>query len=95
LSGDGRTLGSVKDNPVYTQLLEQMRAGTDTQLLADLTRFVDSFADHDDDCPGYAVVGREAELAACTCGFARRYDLLDEVRLRLTANSVGSQPDCR
>jgi hypothetical protein len=85
----------VKDNPVYAQLLQQMRTGTDTQLLADLTRFLDSFADHDDDCPGYAVVGREAELAACTCGFARRYDLLDEVRLRLTAIPGGSQPERR
>jgi hypothetical protein len=85
----------VKDNPVYTQLLEQMRTGTDAELLADLTRFVDSFADHDDDCPGYGAVGRDAELASCTCGFARRYDLLDEVRLRLAASSAQSRPEPR
>jgi hypothetical protein len=93
LSGDGRTLGGVKDNPVYAQLLEQMRTGTDAELLADLRRFVDSFADHDEDCPGYGAVGREAELAACSCGFARRYDLLDEVRLRLAASSARSRPE--
>ena len=37
----------------------------------------------DDDCPGYNVFGRHAELAACTCGFARRHDFIDQVRLRL------------
>ena len=73
----------VKDNPAYAQLVQQMRTGTDEDLLADLTRFVDSFGDHDDDCPGYDAVGREAELSVCTCGFARRLDLLDEVRRRL------------
>jgi hypothetical protein len=77
----------MQDDPLYAQLTEQMRTGTDEQLVADLTRFVDSFADHDDDCPGYGAVGREAELAACACGFARRYDLLDEVRRRLTSSA--------
>ena len=73
----------MKDNPAYAQLLEQMRTGTDEEVLADLARFVDSFGDHDHDCPGYDAVGREAELSACTCGFARRLDLLDEIRRRL------------
>lgn len=77
------TLRAVKDNPTYLQLLQQMRQGSNEDFIADLTRFVDSFADHDDDCPGYSVAGRDAELAACVCGFARRYDILDEVRLRL------------
>ena len=73
----------MKDDPVYVQLLRQMRTGTDAELIADLTRFVDSFADHDQDCPGYDAVGRDAELASCRCGFARRYDLIEELRLRL------------
>jgi hypothetical protein len=73
----------MKDSPQYAELLAQMRAATDDEFLADLTRFVESFADHDDDCPGYSVYDRADELAACTCGFARRHDLLDEVRLRL------------
>jgi hypothetical protein len=60
-----------------------MRTGTNDDLLADLTRFIDSFADHDDDCPGYSAVGRDAELSTCTCGFARRHDLLAELMLRL------------
>jgi hypothetical protein len=77
----------MKDDPLYAQLTEQMRTGTDEQLVADLTRFVDSFADHDDDCPGYGAVGREAELAACACGFARRYDLRAELRRRLTSSA--------
>ena len=75
----------MKDTQLYAQLLGKMRAATDGEFLADLTRFVDSFADHDDDCPGYSVVGRDAELAVCTCGFARRHDLLDEVRRRLAS----------
>lgn len=78
-----RTLVGMKDNPAYAELIERMRSGTDEALIADLTRFIGSFADHDDECPGYSVTGREAELAACTCGFARRHDLLDEVQRRL------------
>ena len=73
----------MKDTREYAALLRAMRTGTDGDFLADLTRFIGSFADHDDDCPGYSAVGRDAELSACTCGFARRHDLLDEVRLRL------------
>jgi hypothetical protein len=74
---------AVKDNPEYAQLIREMTAATDDGLLADLTRFIESFGDHDDDCPGYSVYGREAELATCTCGFVRRHDLIDEVRRRL------------
>jgi len=73
----------MKDSPQYAELIREMKASTDDGLLADLTRFIESFGDHDDECPGYSVHGREAELAACTCGFARRHDLLDEVRRRL------------
>ena len=73
----------MKDSQQYAALLRAMRAGTDEDLLADLTRFIDSFADHDDECPGYHAVGRDVELSACTCGFARRHDLLAELRLRL------------
>ncbi len=85
----------MKDDPLYAELLEKMRTGTDADLLADLTRFIGSFADHDEDCPAYGAVGRDAELAACTCGFARRYDLLDEVRLRLAATSASPPPERR
>lgn len=81
----------MKDSALYAELLARMQTATDGELLADVTRFVDSFADHDDDCPGYGAVGRDAELAACTCGFARRYDLIDELRRRL-AISAGSRP---
>jgi hypothetical protein len=73
----------MKDSPQYAELLQTMKMATDEELLADLTRFIGSFADHDDDCPGYNVYGRDEELAACTCGFARRHDLLDELRIRL------------
>lgn len=73
----------MRHDPVYAELVARMRAGTDDELVADLTRFVGSFADHDNECPGYNAIGREAELDTCTCGFARRYDLLDEVQRRL------------
>lgn len=73
----------MKESPLYAELNRQMKTATDDEFLADLTRFVDSFADHDDDCPAYTVYEPAAELAACSCGFARRHDLLDEVRLRL------------
>ncbi|MEO8638963.1 MAG: hypothetical protein ABI458_03495 [Chloroflexota bacterium] len=75
----------MKDSPLYAQLLRQMRVASNEEFVADLTRFVDSFADHDDDCPGYGARGREEELAACSCGFARRHDLLDEVQRRLAS----------
>ena len=73
----------MRDSPQYAHLLREMKAASNEEFVADLTRFIDSFADHDDDCPGYQVYGRDAELGACRCGFARRHDLLDEVRLRL------------
>ena len=73
----------MRDSPQYAELIAEMKAATDDGLLADLTRFIESFGDHDDECPGYNVHGRKAELAACTCGFVRRHDLLDEVRRRL------------
>jgi len=73
----------MKDSPQYAELIREMKASTDDGLLADLTGFSESCGDHDDECPGYSGHGREAELAACTCGFSRRHDLLDEVRRRL------------
>ena len=73
----------MKDSQLYAELLRTMKMATDEEFLADLTRFVDSFADHDDECPALNVYGREQELAACACGFARRHDLFDEVRIRL------------
>ena len=85
----------MKDSPLYAELLARTQTATDDELLADLARFVDSFGDHDDECPGYGAVGRHAELAACRCGFARRYDLLDELRRRLAAASARSQAENR
>jgi len=79
----------MKDSPLYAELLAQRRDASDEELMADLRRFIDSFADHDDDCPGYGVYERGAELAACSCGFARRHDLLDEVRTRLARRQAG------
>ena len=73
----------MKESALYAELLARMQTATDEELLADLTRFVDSFGDHDDDCPGFGAIGRDAELAACACGFARRYDLFAELRNRL------------
>ncbi len=73
----------MRDSPQYAELLHQMKTSGDEDFIADLQRFLASFADHDDDCPGYNVSGRDAELAVCTCGFARRHDFIDQVRLRL------------
>jgi hypothetical protein len=73
----------VKDSPQYAELLRQMETSGDDDLLDDLKRFLESFADHDDDCPGYNVFGRDDELAACTCGFARRHDFMDQLHRRL------------
>jgi len=78
----------MKDSPLYAELLRTMRSATDEAFVADLARFVDSFADHDDDCPAYSARGRDEELAACSCGFARRHDLLDELRRRLARRPV-------
>ncbi|MEX1073239.1 MAG: hypothetical protein WED86_06040 [Chloroflexota bacterium] len=75
----------MKEMPEYAAPVRQMKAATDEEFVADLTRFVDSFADHDDDCPGYSMYERVAELAACRCGFARRHDLFDELEQRLVA----------
>jgi len=77
----------VKDSPQYAELLRQMQTASDDDLLADLERFLGSFADHDDDCPAYSVFGRQDELAACACGFARRHDFMDQLRARLRRTS--------
>jgi len=77
----------VRNSPLYAELLHQMKTSSDDAFIADLQRFLESFADHDDDCPGYSVVGPDAELAACTCGFARRHDFIDQLRLRLEHRS--------
>ena len=73
----------MRGSPQYAELFQQMQTSSDDDLIADLERFLGSFADHDDDCPGYNVFGRDAELAACNCGFARRHDFIDQLRLRL------------
>lgn len=78
----------MKDRPQYAELLRQMQTSGDDDLIADLERFIGSFADHDDECPGYNVFSRDAELAACTCGFARRHDFIDQLRLRLERPSA-------
>jgi hypothetical protein len=71
----------VRDSPLYHDLLRQMRAASSDGLLADLERFVDSFGDHDPDCP-VTDTGRD-EVNSCTCGFARRFDFYEELRRRL------------
>ncbi len=77
----------VKNNPQYAELLLHMQTASDDDLLADLERFLGSFADHDDDCPAYNIFGRQDELGACTCGFARRHDFMDQLRSRLGRTS--------
>ena len=77
----------MKDSPLYAHLRREMENATDGELLADLTRFLDSFGDHDPDCPGFDAHGRDAELAACACGFARRYDFLDQLQQRLDGST--------
>ena len=73
----------MRDSLQYAQLRQRMTTGTDHGLLADLARFVESFGDHDPDCPSFAIHGRDAEFATCTCGYARRYDFFDELSRRL------------
>jgi hypothetical protein len=72
----------MRDTPLYAELREHMAQASAEELLADLQRFMDSFGDHDPDCPGFAARGRDAELATCSCGFARRWDFLDELERR-------------
>lgn len=73
----------MRDNPLYHELRSQMAAATPLELVADLARFIDSFGDHDPDCPGFDARGREAELEHCVCGFVRRWDFIDQLERRL------------
>jgi hypothetical protein len=73
----------MRDNPLYHRLRQQMRAGTNEDLVADLKRFVESFGDHDPDCP--VSDNLRDELDTCTCGYARRFDFYDELLRRLSS----------
>jgi hypothetical protein len=81
----------MKDSPLYAQLRREMESGTNAELLADLNRFLDSFGDHDQDCPGFGARGRAAEMDTCSCGFARRYDFVDELERRLSDDLRGGR----
>ena len=72
----------MKETPLYRELLATMTTYSDPDFAADLERFIDSFADHDPDCP-VVDVGSRRELESCTCGFARRFDFYDQLRIRL------------
>lgn len=74
----------LRQSPLYAELLANMRTASPEAFVDDLKRFVDTFGDHDSDCPVADTLlnGRE-EVDACVCGFARRFDLYDEVLIRL------------
>lgn len=54
-------------------------------LVADLRRFILSYAEHDPDCPGFEATGDAATSSStCTCGLIERMEeLLAEVARRL------------
>jgi hypothetical protein len=50
---------------------------TEEALVAELRRFILSYAEHDPDCPGFGATGEDAVSAsACTCGLIERMDEL-------------------
>jgi len=74
----------MRRSPLYAELVAKMRSAPPDVLVDDLKRFVDTFGDHDSDCPAADTLlyGSE-ELDVCVCGFARRFDLFDEFLRRL------------
>jgi len=53
-------------------------------LVAELRRFILSYAEHDPECPGIDAKAWEEQRAVCTCGLAPRLDeLLEKLEKRL------------
>jgi hypothetical protein len=53
--------------PLYHELVAKMNSYSDADFGADLERFIDTFADHDPDCP-VVEGGSRREIESCTCG---------------------------
>lgn len=74
----------LRQSRLYAELVGRMRIATPEALVEDLRRFVDTFGDHDSDCPAAdTLVYGPKELDTCLCGYARRFDLFDEILRRL------------
>ena len=75
----------IRDHPVYQAEVAKLRGYSDADLLGRLEKFLGSYSDHDDDCPGLAgrAYGREDELAICECGHVFQWELMAELRTRL------------
>jgi hypothetical protein len=59
------------------------------QIVADLRRFILSYAEHDPECPGINARAWEEHRKVCTCGFAMRLDeLLDALDQRLVQGTT-------
>lgn len=75
----------MKNNPVYLQELAALPGMSHADFVARIQKFIESYGDHDEDCPliDSSLYGREAELDQCACGYVFRWELFAELERRL------------
>ena len=75
----------MKDSPIYRQELAALPGMSHSDLVARIQKFIESYGDHDEDCPliDSSLYGRDAELDPCACGYVFRWELLAELERRL------------
>ena len=63
----------------------------DSELVAEIRRFILSFGEHDPDCPGIDATTWTQQCAVCICGFSSRLDelmqKLEEALVTITKRS--------
>ncbi len=75
----------MKNDPVYREELAKLPGLSHADFVARAQRFIESYGDHDEDCPVLesSLYGRDAELEPCACGYVFRWELLAELERRL------------
>lgn len=62
-------------------------------LTVEFRRFILTYAEHDEDCPGRDLDAWQEQKVACLCGLAPRLDeLLGKLDARLRRQSLGRPP---
>jgi hypothetical protein len=64
----------MRNSPEYAQEVTALPGMSHAELLARIQNFMESYGDHDEDCPliDSRLYGRDAELDPCVCGYVIR-----------------------
>jgi hypothetical protein len=75
----------MRNSLEYARELAALPELSHAELVARVRTFMESYGDHDEDCPliDSSLYGRDAELGQCVCGYCFRWELLAELERRL------------